>query len=147
LEKIATNLPYGFQLHLSNMPFFKFKDPFLERGYCEVIALRKSQYRAGKSNLCLYVFVAVLFVYAYATCDIDKELYRQKWVAASVVCGSSLLLAPAALVGIDRCYKSMQKQVERYGQAEFEDELYVNSRNAKRLSMVSDGGLWYRGEV
>jgi hypothetical protein len=141
LERIATNLPYGFQLKLSSMPFFAFKDPYLERGYREVLALRKNQCNACRSHACLYALVVVLFIYAYATCDIDKELHRRQWVATSAVCGLSLLLAPAALVGTNWCLKSMQKQVERYGQVEFEDELYMNSRNARRLSMVSDLGF------
>lgn len=137
LEKIVGLMPFGVHLQLSNVPFFQFREVEAEQGYREVTALRKTKYYAFKANACLYAFVAVLSIYAFSTCDVDKNMYRDKWVAAALVCGSGLIFALAAMLGIKWSLDSIRDQMHQHN-ALVDDMLYSTSRRAQTLSKVSD---------
>jgi hypothetical protein len=137
LEKIVGLMPFGVKLQLSNVPFFQFREVEAEQGYLEVIALRKTKYHAFKANACLYAFVAALSVYAFSTCDIDKNMYRDKWVATAFVCGSSFIFALAAMLGMKWSLDSISEQMHQHNVL-VDNMLYSTSRRARTLSKVSD---------
>lgn len=142
LDKIVGRMPTGINLRLQKRPFFAFNDPQAEQGYREMMTMRKAKSYHWGTNAGVFVFLAVLNIYAFATCDIDKQRYMREWTTVAVVCGTSLLLLPATIWGTTWCFGRINQEIHLQHQkysAMHLDVMFSASRKVKTLGWVSAG--------